>query len=127
MLQYFWVILMYMHNHTLRISFGAKFDFKILGPCKTRFYFILFNKGIIKCSVNVSPLLHSFSACTAQQGDKQAEDKAEACLPVSRFSSPGRPCPCAASCPLSLMQKAIVSSFPFPFSFVSLGYSYLNY
>ena len=85
MLQDFWVILTHMHNHTLRISFGAKFDFKILGLCKTRFYFILFNKGIIKCSVNVSPLLHSFSAYTAQQGDKQAEDKAEGRLPISHL------------------------------------------
>lgn len=99
MLQYFWVILMYMHNHTLCISFGAKFDFKILGPCKTRFYFILFNKGIIKCSVNVSPLLHSFSACTAQQGDKQAEDKAEACLPVSRLQEGPALVPLAVLCP----------------------------
>ena len=29
--------------------------------------------------------------------------------------------------PLSVKQKAIVSSFPFSFSFVSLGYSHLNY
>lgn len=78
-LKYFWVILTYMHNHTLCVSFWAKFDFKILGLCKTRFYCILFNKGFMKCSVNFFPFvefflfIHYIAGRQASKGQKRRE------------------------------------------------------